>query len=119
MGKTLCVAYANGNHWRWFALMNRALYFELQKLTVSPLYRNLVLPMNEDKELSCEQMVVPVAAISMKDGECYKNLSYITNQDLKKAYKQYSNLRMKSLPEVLGQVRLQTFVLSKGRNFKN
>ena len=42
------------------------------------------------EELSWSQMVVPVAAISMKDGECYKFIIY-NKSGFEKAYKQYSN----------------------------
>ncbi|MED9936560.1 MAG: uridine kinase [Faecalibacterium sp.] len=53
-------------------------------------YRATVKPMNEIRELSWSQMVVPVAAISMKDGECYKFIIY-NKSGFEKAYKQYSN----------------------------
>ena len=73
MGKTfVCSLCRNGIIGGGLYIDEQSITYSTQKLTVSPLYRNLVLPMNEIRELSWSQMVVPVAAISMKDGECYK-----------------------------------------------
>ena len=74
MGKTfVCSLCRNGIIGGGLYIDEQSITYSTQKLTVSPLYRNLVLPMNEIRELSWSQMVVPVAAISMKDGECYKS----------------------------------------------
>ena len=77
MGKTfVCSLCRNGIIGGGLYIDEQSITYSTQKLTVSPLYRNLVLPMNEIRELSWSQMVVPVAAISMKDGECYKFIIY-------------------------------------------
>ncbi|WP_254281538.1 hypothetical protein, partial [Faecalibacterium prausnitzii] len=91
MGKTfVCSLCRNGIIGGGLYIDEQSITYSTQKLTVSPLYRNLVLPMNEIRELSWSQMVVPVAAISMKDGECYKFIIY-NKSGFEKAYKQYSN----------------------------
>ena len=77
MGKTfVCSLCRNGIIGGGLYIDEQSITYSTQKLTVSPLYRSLVLPMNEIRELSWSQMVVPVAAISMKDGECYKFIIY-------------------------------------------
>ena len=94
MGKTfVCSLCRNGIIGGGLYIDEQSITYSTQKLTVSPLHRNLVLPMNEIRELSWSQMVVPVAAISMKGVENVINLSYITNQDLKRAYKQYATTK--------------------------
>ena len=91
MGKTfVCSLCRNGIIGGGLYIDEQSITYSTQKLTVRPLYRNLVLPMNEIRELSWSQMVVPVAAISMKDGECYKFIIY-NKSGFEKAYKQYSN----------------------------
>ena len=91
MGKTfVCSLCRNGIIGGGLYIDEQSITYSTQKLTVSPLYRNLVLHMKEIRELSWSQMVVPVAAISMKDGECYKFIIY-NKSGFEKAYKQYSN----------------------------
>ena len=69
MGKTfVCSLCRNGIIGGGLYIDEQSITYSTQKLTVSPLYRSLVLPMKEIKEISWSQMVVPVAAISMKDG---------------------------------------------------
>ena len=86
MGKTfVCSLCRNGIIGGGLYIDEQSITYSTQKLTVSPLYRNLVLPMNEIRELSWSQMVVPVAAISMKDGECYKFIIY-NKSGFEKAY---------------------------------
>ena len=91
MGKTfVCSLCRNGIIGGGLYIDEQSITYSTQKLAVSPLYRNLVLPMKEIKAISWSQMVVPVAAISMKDGECYKFIIY-NKSGFEKAYKQYSN----------------------------
>ena len=91
MGKTfVCSLCRNGIIGGGLYIDEQSITYSTQKLTVRPLYRSLVLPMKEIKEISWSQMVVPVAAISMKDGECYKFIIY-NKSGFEKAYKQYSN----------------------------
>ena len=92
MGKTfVCSLCRNGIIGGGLYIDEQSITYSTQKLTVSPLYRNLVLPMNEIRELSWSQMVVPVAAISMKDGECYKFIIY-NKSGFEKAYKEFSRI---------------------------
>ena len=71
MGKTfVCSLCRNGIIGGGLYIDEQSITYSTQKLTVSPLYRNLVLPMN--------------------DGECYKFVIY-NKSGFEKAYKQYSN----------------------------
>ena len=76
MGKTfVCSLCRNGIIGGGLYIDEQSITYSTQKLTVSPLYRNLVLPMNEIRELSWSQMVVPVAAIAtVYKGNIIKNL---------------------------------------------
>lgn len=53
-------------------LDEKSLTYKTNKLTVEKKYRNLVLPIGEIKELSWEKIILPVATVSMKNGESYK-----------------------------------------------
>ena len=53
MGKTfVCSLCRNGIIGGGLYIDEQSITYSTQKLTVSPLYRNLVLPMNEIRELS-------------------------------------------------------------------
>ena len=47
-------------------------YGSANKLTVGKKYRNLVLPMQEIKEISWKWIVFPIATVNMKNGKLYK-----------------------------------------------
>ncbi len=86
----LCVAYAVMESLAVVCtLMNRALHIQLKAHSQSTVSQPCIAH-ERDKGLSWSQMVVPVAAISMKDGECYKFIIY-NKSGFEKAYKQYSN----------------------------
>ena len=53
-------------------LDSTSLTYRTNKLTVDKKYRNLVLPMNEIKEITWKWIVFPVATVFMKNGEAYK-----------------------------------------------
>ncbi len=46
--------------------------YKTQKLTVDKAYRNLVLPLNEIREIVWKWVVFPVATFRMTDGKQYK-----------------------------------------------
>ena len=52
-------------------LDSEAITYKTNKLTVDKKYRNLVLPMQEIKEISWRWILFPVATITMKTGESY------------------------------------------------
>lgn len=52
-------------------LDSQSLTFRTNKLTVDPIYKNLVLPMKEIKEISWKWIVFPVATVNMKSGRQY------------------------------------------------
>ena len=50
----------------------KAITYVCQKLTVDKKYKNLVLPIDEIKEILWQWIVFPVATVIMKKGEAYK-----------------------------------------------
>ena len=53
-------------------LDNQSLTYKTNKLTVDKKYRNLMLPMQEIKEISWEWKIFPIATVYMTNGERYK-----------------------------------------------
>ncbi|MBQ8327086.1 MAG: hypothetical protein IJX86_08435 [Lachnospiraceae bacterium] len=53
-------------------LDSQSLTYKTNKLTVAPQYRNLVLPLQEIKEISWKWIIFPIATVDMKNGELYK-----------------------------------------------
>lgn len=52
------------------------LTYKTNKLTVDKKYRNLVLPLEEIREITWKSSLFPVAAFRMKDGETYQFLLF-------------------------------------------
>ena len=52
-------------------LDSQSLIYRTNKLTVDQKYRNLVLPMQEIKEISWKWIVFPTATVHMMSGELY------------------------------------------------
>lgn len=69
-------------------LDERAVTYRTQKLTVEEKYKNLVLPLNEIKEITWRWIVLPVAAFHMKSGEKY-HIIIFNKRRFEKYYKQY------------------------------
>ena len=70
-------------------LDRQSLTYKTNKLTVDKKYRNLVLPMQEIKEVSWKWIIFPVATVHMKNGERYKFI--IFNQSrFEKWFQEYS-----------------------------
>ena len=57
-------------------LDHQALTYRTNKLTVEQKYRNLVLPLCEVEEITWKRMLLPVATVHMKSGECYTFLLF-------------------------------------------
>lgn len=53
-------------------LDDQSLIYKTNKLTVDKKYRNLILPIQEIKEIYWRWIIFPVATVSMKNGEEYK-----------------------------------------------
>lgn len=68
----LCSLCHNGILGGGLYINNQEIIFKTRKLTVSERYRNLVMPLNELKEITWEWIVFPIANFNMKNGECYK-----------------------------------------------
>ena len=117
MGKTfVCSLCRNGIIGGGLYIDEQSITYSTQKLTVSPLYRSLVLPMKEIKEISWSQMVVPVAAISMKDGECYKFIIY-NKSGFERHISNIATTKNEITWQGLGQARPNKKLSQRGRKF--
>ena len=74
-----------------------ALYFDSQslsyktnKLTVDKKYRDLVMPLQEIKEISWKWMIFPIATVDMKNGELYKFIIFNKSR-FEKWFQEYSH----------------------------
>ena len=54
------------------SINDNAIIYNTNKLTVSEKYRNLVMPLDEIRELSWKRIIFSIAILRMKDGEEYK-----------------------------------------------
>ena len=62
--------------------------YRTNKLTVDKKFRNLVLPMNEIREITWKWIVFPIATFSMANGEKYKIMIYNKSRFVK-SYMEY------------------------------
>ena len=72
MKSFVCSLCHNGILGGGLFLDRHALIFKTNKLTVDKKYRNLVLPMQEIKDISWKWIIFPIASADMKNGELYK-----------------------------------------------
>ncbi len=72
MKSFVCSLCHNGILGGCLYLDSQSLTYKTNKLTVDKKYRNLVLPMQEIKEISWKWIVFPIATVNMKNGELYK-----------------------------------------------
>ena len=70
-------------------LDNTLLTYKTNKLTVDKKYRNLILPLNEIKEINWKRIIFPVATFFMKNGESYKFIIFHKRR-FKKWFCEYS-----------------------------
>lgn len=69
MKSFVCSLCHNGILGGGLYLDSQSLTYKTNKLTVDKKYRNLVLPMQEIKEISWKWVVFPIATVNMKNGE--------------------------------------------------
>ena len=62
---------------------SQSLTYKTKKFTVDSKYRNLVLPMQEIKEISWKWIIFPVATVNMENGELYKFIIFNKSRFLK------------------------------------
>ena len=72
----ICSLCHNGILGGGLYLDEQSVTYRTNKLTVDPKYRNLVLPLCEIAELTWKQIIFPVAAFHMANGEEYKFLIF-------------------------------------------
>ena len=79
MKSFVCSLCHNGILGGGLYLDSQSLTYKTNKLTVDKKYRNLVLPMQEIKEISWKWIVFPIATVNMKNGELYKKMENYIN----------------------------------------
>ena len=68
-------------------LDDQSVVYRTQKLTVDEKYKNLVLPLNEIKEITWRWILLPVATFHMINGENY-NIIIFNKRRFEKCYSQ-------------------------------
>ena len=71
-------------------LDDTAITYKTNKLTVDRKYRNLVLPLDEIREISWKWIIFPIATLHMSSGEEYKLIIF----NKKRFNKYYSEVKM-------------------------
>ena len=89
MKSFVCSLCHNGILGGGLFLDSQSLTYKTNKLTVDKKYRNLVLPMQEIKEISWKWIVFPVATVNMKNGEQYKFIIF-NKPRFEKWFQEYS-----------------------------
>ena len=72
MKRFVCSLCHNGILGGGLYLDSKSLTYKTNKLTVDKKYRNLVLPMQDIKEISWKWIIFPIAKVDMNNGETYK-----------------------------------------------
>ena len=90
MKSFVCSLCHNGILGGGLYLDSQSLTYKTNKLTVDQKYRNLVLPLQEIKEISWKWIIFPVATVDMKNGERYKFIIF-NKSCFKKWFQEYSH----------------------------
>jgi hypothetical protein len=77
MGSLIC---HNGIVGGGIYIDDAAIIYKTNKLTVDKKYKNLVLSLNEIRELTWKRIVFPIAIIKMASGEQYKFIIFNKNR---------------------------------------
>ncbi len=89
MKSFVCSLCHNGILGGGLYLDSQSLTYKTNKLTVDPKYRNLVMPLQEIQEISWQRIIVPVATVTMQNGERYKFIIFNKSR-FEKWYQEYS-----------------------------
>ena len=89
MKSFICSLCHNGILGGCLYLDNQSLTYKTNKLTVDPKYKNLILPIQEIKEISWEWIIFPIATVSMRNGEQHKFIIFNKSRFVK-WFKEYS-----------------------------
>ena len=89
MKSFICSLCHNGILGGCLYLDNQSLTYKTNKLTVDPKYKNLILPIQEIKEISWEWIIFPIATVSMRNGEQHKFIIFNKSRFVK-CFKEYS-----------------------------
>lgn len=85
----VCSLCHNGMLGGGLYLDSQVLTYKTNKLTVDKKYRNLVLPLQEIKEISWKWIVFPIATVNMTSGETYKFIIF-NKKRFEKWFQEYS-----------------------------
>lgn len=87
----ICSLCCNGILGGGLYLDSQSVTYKTNKLTVDEKYKNLVLPLNDIKEITWKWIVFPVATFHMKNGEEYKIIIFNKTR-FDKYYREYSGV---------------------------
>ena len=87
--KFLCSLCHNGILGGGLYLDRQSLTYRTNKLTVDKKYRNLVLPLEEIREITWKRILFPVATVHMKNGEQYTFLVFNQSR-FEKCFREYT-----------------------------
>ena len=71
MKSFVCSLCHNGILGGCLYLDNQSLTYRTNKLTVNKKYRNLILPLNDIREINWKWIIFPIATVYMKNNELY------------------------------------------------
>ena len=104
MKSFVCSLCHNGILGGGLYLDSQSLTYKTNKLTVDKKYRNLVLPMQEIKEISWKWIVFPIATVNMKM-ENYINSLFSINHALQNGFKSILDKYKVSNSRLLNEVQ--------------
>ena len=73
-------------------LDNESVTFKSQKLTIDERYKNLIMPLEEIKEISWKWIIFPIATFHLENGEYYKFIIF-NKWRFNKHFQKYHKIR--------------------------
>lgn len=89
MKSFVCSLCYNGILGGGLYLDEQALIYKTNKLTVDKKYRNLVLPMQNIRDITWKWILFPIATVNMKNGELHKFIIFNKSR-FQKWFEKYS-----------------------------
>ena len=89
MKSFVCSLCHNGILGGGLYLDRQSLTYRTNKLTVDKKYRNLVLPLEEIREITWKRILFPVATVHMRNGEQYTFLIFHRSR-FEKCFREYT-----------------------------
>ena len=89
MKSFICSLCYNGLLGGALYLDNSSLTYKTNKLTIDKKFKNLVMPLNEIKEITWKWIVFPLATVNMKNNERYTFIIFNKSR-FEKCFQEYS-----------------------------